>query len=63
MTTLKQICEKKIIDGGMILDPDDYIQCVREWLQQKETDDFGGEMTATEFKKELLEDLEEKKQQ
>ena len=36
----------------------EYIQKVREWLQQKETDDFGGEISATEFKKELLEDLE-----
>lgn len=32
---------------------------VRKWLQQKETDDFGGEMTATEFKNGLLAELEE----
>jgi len=31
---------------------------VRMWLQQKDTDDFGGEMTASEFKQELLKELE-----
>jgi len=62
MKTLNQIIleRKKLVRTGY---PDsmtdfDYIVCFRKWLQQKETDDFGGEMSASKFKKELLEELD-----
>ena len=59
MPTLKQFL-KEITKQGSCWMQDfepDIIQAVTLWVTQKETDDFGGEMTATEFKLELLEEL------
>ena len=64
MKTLKQIFfknqEKFIEESGDEEDIPYWVieKSVKEWLQQKETDDFGGEMTASEFKTGLLEELE-----
>ena len=37
--------------------PPHYRKIFADIIQQKDTDDFGGEMTASEFKKELLEKI------
>ena len=60
MKTLKQFFEEGLTKEEF---QDYYVVIknnVEEWLKQKDTEDFGGEMPATEFKNELLEELEEK---
>ena len=49
----ESVSEQQLIQST----PPHYRKMFAEIVQQKDTDDFGGEMTASEFKKELLESL------
>lgn len=61
MLTLKQILTKKIKKTGFLAN-NDYFDAVREWLQQKQKENQDN-LFHTIGISELLEDLEEKKQQ